>query len=621
MNRVLVAHTPLGEVWWATSLRGREAFSELYEFTLGLKSKNPDIDCQALIGETCAVDLEAQRHITRRFAGQIVRLSALGKEGEHWAYEAVIAPKLWHASRRADYKIWQNLTVRDIANEVLDANAIRFEWRLKNTYKTWEYLVQYNETDLDFLCRVFAHEGIYFWFEHGERGETLILGDHFTTHEPFGGYESIPFYPPDEARPDEDHYAGWRTAREPEPGRYQHRDYDFKHPAKDLTTEYSDPRGHLFDQYEIYAYPGDYIETGDGRAYAAARLEALQRKQDIITLEGRVRGAIPGCRFTLRNHPRADQNRDLIITRADYEIDNNDYEGANGAGGGARFQVTIEALPADRQFRAPSGAKPRANGPETAVVVGPAGSEIHTDPYGRIKVHFHWDRYGQKDGRDSCWIRVAYPWAGSNFGAIHIPRVGQEVIVDFEHGDPDRPIVTGRVYNAAQMPPWDLPANNTQSGILTRSSPQGTTANANAIRFEDAKGQEELWLHAERDQRIEVERNENHSVGVDRAKSVGHDETSQIGGDRTQEVGGQHVETIGQDIAVYSLEGNIVTTAASQSIKLEAAQSIVLKVGGCVFIMSADGRIQISGTKVDINSANVSEPSIVAATPKKSKRE
>jgi type VI secretion system secreted protein VgrG len=545
MNRVLIAHTPLGEAWWATSLQGAEALSELYAFTLGLKSDERDIDCQALIGEVCAVELEAQNGVKRYFSGQIVKATACSKHGAHWRYEALIAPRLWQASRRSDFKIWQNLDVPAIADKVLQNNAIRYEWRLKNTYRTWEYLVQYGETDLDFLCRLFEHEGIYFWFEHAEHGETLILGDHFSTHESFGGYERIPFYPPDEARPDEDHYHDWRSAREPEPGRYQHRDYDFKRPSKDLTAEHNDPRGHLFDQYEIYDYPGHYLEPDDGRAYAAVRLDALQREQDVVELTGRVRGAIPGCRFALHNHPRADRNREYLITRAFYRIASNDYEGAQTAGEGASHHIEIAAIPAERQYRPlQKTPKPRTRGPETAVVVGPPGSEIHTDSYGRVKVHFHWDRYGRKDGADSCWIRVAYPWAGTNFGSIHIPRIGQEVIVDHERGDPDHPIITGRVYNAEQMPPWDLPANKTQSGILTRSTLEGAPANANALRFEDAKGEEQVWLHAERNQDIEVEVDETHWVGQDRRKTVDRDEKTAIHRHRTETVDGNEKITV-----------------------------------------------------------------------------
>ena len=602
MRRALNANTPLGPLWWPTSLSGTESLSSLYAWRVGFESKNPDIDGQALIGEKVSIELETQARNKRYFSGHIVKVSAEGKRGRFWAYTVSIAPKLWHASRRADFKIWQNVTVQTIATEMLDKNAIRYDWRLKETYKTWEYLVQYGETDLDFVSRLFEHEGIYYWFEHTEAGETLILGDHSSTHVPVEGYERIPFYLPDHARADEEHYSGTHSSRVPEPGNYAHSDYDFKRPSKDLSTEFNDPRGHLFDQYEVFAYPGSYIEPDDGRRYAEVRLQALQAAQDPVVLEGDVRGAIPGARFTLYKHPRADQNRDLLITRASYDITDNDYEGGS-KDQSYRFHIQIEAISADRQFRSPQKTtKPRTRGPETAVVVGPEGVEIHTDEYGRVKVHFHWDRYGQRDGRDSCWVRVAYPWAGSNYGSIHIPRVGQEVIVDYEQGDPDRPLVTGRVYNAEQMPPWKLPANKTQSGVLTRSSLKGSAANANAIRFEDAKGKEELWIHAEKDQRIEVENCESHSVGADRSKTVGHNESTKISNDRSQSVGGNHEESVKKNITVSSLEGNINLNAVEGSIALAAKERIVFSVGDSVIVINKDGTIQITGpTRVDIN--------------------
>ena len=583
MNRLIIAHIPNikeGVAWWATSLVGTESLSELYAFTLSLESEKSDIDGQKLIGEVCAVELEAQRGLKRYFSGQIVKVSACGKQDRHWTYKVIIAPKLWHASRRANFKIWQNMTVQEITDEVLQDNALRYEWRLKNPYRKWEYLVQYGETDLNFLCRLFEHEGIYYWFEHGLGGEKLILGDHLSTHEPFVGYEHIPFFPRETSRGDEDHYESWSAEREPVSGRYQHRDYDFKQPSKGMTTEFVDHREHLFDQYEIYDYPGNYIEPSDGTAYATARLEALQAQQNVITLSGDVRGAIPGCRFTLGKppgrHPIDSLNRDYVITSAHYTAVNNDYE-ATGGGKDAFFGVQIEALPADRQYRSPPRtAKPRTCGPETAVVVGPPGAEIHTDEYGRVKVHFHWDRYGKKDGEDSCWIRVSYPWAGSGFGGIQIPRIGQEVIVDYEYGDPDRPFITGRVYNAEQMPPWALPTNKTQSGIMSRSSPGGGAANHNTIRFEDAKGKEEMWVHAERNLEVKVKNNEN----------------TAIVNDRTQTVGGKHEERVGKNISIHS----------GASVYLEATKQIIFKVGSSTIEMNADGTINISGpTKTSIN--------------------
>ena len=582
MNRLLVANTPLGETWWAISLQGEEELSSLYEFRLELKSKQSGIDMQSLIGEACSVSCEGRLAPIRYFSGLVIDAISKGKAGDHWLYELLIAPKLFYASHRADFKIFQDQTVQAIADKILQQNAIHYEWRLKKSYKTWEYVVQYGETDLDFLLRLLGNEGIYFWFEHGKNGETLILGDHFTVHEPFAGYASIPYYPPDASRVNEDHFDTWHASRVPGPGKLVHTNYDFKHPSSDLKTESSDPRGHLFDQYEIFSYPAPYTEEErqHGQEYAQARLQRLQVSQDTIVLEGSVRGVVPGCCFSLEKHPVGKQNRKFLIAKAEYRARNNDYESADGAQSEkATFHARVSAMPDNRQYSTPREKfrMPRTHGPDTAVVVGPGGSEIHTDEYGRVKVHFHWDRYGQKDGSDSCWVRVSYPWAGSNFGSIHIPRVGQEVIIDYEHGDPQRPLVVGRVYNAQQMPPWDLPANKTQSGILTRSSPDGSSSNANALRFEDAKGKEQVWLHAERNQDIEVENDETHSVGHDRTKTIGNDETTHVKNNRTETVDGNETITVHQN-RTETVDGNETVTVHQNRTKTVDSNETV-KVG------------------------------------------
>ena len=555
MNRLLIAHTPLGDALWAVSVAGREALSSLYQFHVRFHANDKNLDCQAMIGELCAIELETDRRGTRYLSGNMINFSAIGREGRYWVYEATVAPRLWHASRRADFRIWQNKTVPDIVSQVLGENAVRFDVRLKQTYKTWTYLTQHGDTDFEFICRQLEHEGIFFWFEHAAGGETMVLADHFTCHPSFPGYASVPFYAPDEARAEEDHFDAWRLTRQVEPGRFEHTDYDFTKPRTDLTTRFNDPRGHLFDQYQRFAYPGDYTELPNGNSYAANTLERLQTEQETVLLEGRVRGAAPGYLFSLTEHPRDDQNRELLITAAHYDITDNTYEGSDAAQSSS-FRLSIEAMPANRPFRPPLATpKPRTRGPQTAVVVGPPGEEIHTDQYGRVKVHFFWDRYGKKDGTDTCWIRVAQPWAGSNFGAIHLPRIGQEVIVDFEHGDPDRPIITGRVYNAEQMPPWALPANKTQSGFLTRSSLGGSAANANAIRFEDLKGAEQLWIHAERNQDIEVELDETHWVGQDRTKTIDRDETTHVKRDRTETVDANETITVHKN-RTETVDGN-----------------------------------------------------------------
>ena len=594
MNRALVAHTPLGETWWAISLRGIEALSSLYEFRLELKSKESDIDIQAMIGETCVVECKASLLSTiRYFSGLVVGAATKGKSGKHWLYELTIAPKLWFASQRADFKIYQNLTIQTIADEVLQQNAINYEWRLKNSYKTWEYVVQYGETDLAFLLRLLGHEGIYFWFEHSESGEKLILGDHFSVHEPFAGYATIPYYPPDASRVDEDHFHGWHARRVAKPGKLVQTSYDFTQPSKDLKTESADPRGHLFDQYEIFSYPGAYTESGHGQEYTAARLQGIQSDQDIIVLEGSVRGAIPGYCFKLEKHPVESQNREFTIVRAEYRARNNEYEADNNAPSEeASFHVKVSAMPADRQYRTPSDKyeMPHAHGPDTAIVVGPSGSEIHTDKYGRIKVHFHWDRYGKKDGSDSCWVRVASPWAGTSVSTISIPRVGQEVVVDYEHGDPQRPIITSCVYNAQQAQFWNLPANKTQSGFMSRSTPGGGADNFNALRFENAKGQEEVWLHAERNLEVKVK----------------NDAHVEIDGNLTATVGKHCEVTVGEgrEVTINGGEGDTLHVTAGKRIEnLDKGREVTIAEGGDKLTITAGGRdetITAGGDKLTV---------------------
>jgi type VI secretion system secreted protein VgrG len=572
----------------------------------------------------------------------MVRFSFTGRAGEHWTYEAIVRPRLWHASRRSDCRIWQNKTVPDILKEVLDANGIAYDARLKETYRPWEYLTQYRESDLNFISRLMEHEGIYYWFEHSAGNHLLVLGDHFSTHEPFPGYATVPWYPPDNAYPDKDHFQAWRLAREVETGTYIHTDYDFKKPPADLTTKVADPKGHLYDQYEIFDFPGGYTDPGAGQRYAEIRLQGLQAEQDRVHGQGRVRGATPGYRMTLEKHPRADQNRELLIVRAQYHMSNNAYEAAGGSEQ-SHFEVSVEAMPTQSQFRPRrSTPKPHTLGPETAVVVGPSGEEIYTNEHGQVKVKFFWDRYGKKDGTDSCWIRVSHPWAGMNYGGIHIPRINQEVIVDFLNGDPDYPIIIGRVYNADQKPPWGLPGNKTQSGFLTRSTKGGAggdgmkngPGDANALRFEDKKGDEQLWLHAQRDQLTEVENDETKWVGNDRRKTIDGHETSTIHKNRTETVHQNEVVTIvgnrmafvgnSETTCVKDNRSHVVkvdlldqvgqnkTTLVGKTFAIEAGESFVITCGQTLFAMHKDGNVSITAKTFNFTAKEAAQ---INATP------
>ena len=376
----------------------------------------------------------------------------------------------------------------------------------------------------------------------------MILGDSYDAHEAAAGGGKFVFLPQavDTPRQKDEVVEEWFVTKQIQPGAYAITDYNFETPSTKLLETFKDARAHTDAKFEVFDYPGEYMVRAEGEQVVRTRLEELLAQHEVCEASGTTRTCSTGCLIKLSSHPRADQNREYLVTAAQYRLQFEGYEGIEDTGGDYRCSFT--AQPSKVPFRpARNTPKPIVQGPQTGVVVGPAGDEIYTDKYGRVKVQFHWDRYGKKDENSSCWIRVSSPWAGSNWGAIHIPRIGQEVIVDFLEGDPDQPIITGRVYNAEQMPPWELPGNKTQSGLLTRSSQKGAAANANAIRFEDKKGAEQLWIHAEKNQDIEVENDESHSVGHDRSKTVGHDETTTVKHDRTETVGNNETISISSE--------------------------------------------------------------------------
>jgi type VI secretion system secreted protein VgrG len=299
-------------------------------------------------------------------------------------------------------------------------------------------------------------------------------------------------------------------------------------------------------KYEIYDYPGEYLKKAQGNDLVKLRMEEEEAMHTVLTGTSTCRAFLPGYRFDLEGHSSNAMNATYLLTEVQHAASVGDgYDTSTAAGGEAHYTNSFTCMPYDVPYRPQRlTPKPIVQGPQTATVVGKAGEEIWTDKFGRVKVQFHWDREGRRDENSSCWIRVSHPWAGKGWGAIAIPRIGQEVIVDFLEGDPDQPIITGRVYNAEQMPPYGLPANQTQSGVKSRSSKEGTTDNFNEIRFEDKKGEEQLFIHAEKNQDIEVENDETHWVGQDRKKTIDRDETTEVKRDRTETVGRNETITI-----------------------------------------------------------------------------
>jgi type VI secretion system secreted protein VgrG len=538
MARAMEITTPLGpDVLLFHRMRARDELSRLSTWQASLLSQH-DIEFDELLGMRVSIRVGLRNGDgVREFNGHVTRIAQHGTLGRYHRYTTTISPWLWFLTRTSDCRVFSDMTVREIVDAVFADHEADHEWALTGEYPRWEYCVQYRETDFNFVSRLLEQEGIYYYFRHVEGRAVMVLTDSSSQHEASAG-AGLPFIPPNRlgSGNDVEHVSAWRLSRQVQPGAYAHRDYDFERPNVDLSTRATAPRRHEQSRHERFDYPGGYVHRRDGERYAALRIDQYSRRFETARAETNARGVAVGYRMTLRRHPREDQNREYLVTSATHELEFSDYEALPERGRTA-YRCRFSTLPSERQFRPRRlTKKPFVQGLQTAVVVGPADQEIHTDALGRVKVQFHWDRYGTRDERSSCWVRVSQFWAGHHFGAQFIPRVGYEVVVDFLEGDPDRPIVIGCVYNGAVRPPFDLPRHKTQSGVKTRSTPNGTATDGNMIRFEDKKGDEELYLHAERTMTVRVEGSESHSTAGSRNLVVGGGQNTAVTKDHNVEV-------------------------------------------------------------------------------------
>ncbi|KAG1694985.1 Protein ClpV1 [Nymphon striatum] len=546
--------TPLGpDVLLLRDMSMTEELGRLFNINLNLLSEQDDINFEKGVSQT-------------------------GYEGEYAAYQATVKPWFWFLTRTADCKIFQELSVPDIVMGIFrDLGYTDFEDKLTRNYRTWDYCVQYRETDFNFVSRLLEQEGIYYYFTHDDGVHKLVLSDGEAAHSNLPGESTIDFYPPDSTVVrNKDHIFNWNITKQVQPGKYELNEFDFIKPNANLETKSEIVRGHAVADYEIYDYPGEYNKTDDGEKYVQARIEELHCQYEQAQGKSGVRALTTGYKFKLNGYTREDQNREYLITQATHFINSHVY-GSGGVGRGDPYSNSFSVIESTTPFRTSrTTPKPIVQGTQTAIVVGPSGEEIYTDEYGRVKIQFHWDRYGNNDENSSCWVRVAQIWAGKRWGGIHIPRIDQEVIVDFMEGDPDRPIITGRVYNAEQMPPYDLPANKTQSGVKSRSSKGGSAANFNEIRMEDKKGSEQIYIHAEKNQDNIVENNETTDVGHNRTEKVGNDEDITIGNNRTEKVGVNEDITIGANRTEKVGANEDITIAANRTENVGANETIMI---------------------------------------------
>ncbi len=533
------------------SISGKEEIGRLFVFHFELLSANRELHFDKVVGQqvTAILSLEdSERH----FNGYITEFRYAGRKGRLSRYQATVRPWFWFLTRTSDCRIFQDKTVPDIIKEVFKDNGMSdFKDRLTGTYREWGYCVQYRESDFNFVSRLMEQEGIYYFFEHEAGKHVLVMADDSATHSKFQQYADITFNDGYETSSFlKDYLDFWTTSQFIMPNQYAIQDFNFEVPkAKLLKLQKNEVKHEMPPTLkpEIFDYPGEYTVGVDGENYVKVRLQELECQKERVHAGGPHRGIAPGCVFTLKEYPRADQNTKHLAISVEHTINNTNFDSGESKPEGL-YRCRIELMKADKVFRtARKTPKPIVQGPQTAIVVGKKDDEIFTDQYGRVKVQFHWDRLGQENENSSCWVRVSQLWAGKNWGAMHIPRIGHEVIVSFMEGDPDRPIITGRVYNAINMPPYDLEGNKTQSGIKSRSTKEGGSDNFNEIRMEDKIGEEELYFQAEKNENILVKNNKGETVGHNETISIGHDREESVGNDETIAVGNNRKETVGND--------------------------------------------------------------------------
>jgi type VI secretion system secreted protein VgrG len=610
-NRFIQVYTPLDpDVLLLAGFHGQEGVSRLFNFELRMHSEKGDLTFNKIVGKSMTIKMLLSDNRVRYINGIVSSFTQGGswilRDGRHHQnlanYNATLVPWLWLLTRTGDCRIFQGKSVPEIISEVFKEHKFSdFVFRLEpGDYAKREYCVQYRETDFNFVSRLMEEEGIFYFFEHYENKHVMVLADKYDHFKKSSLLPSIS-YSSNEYQEEDGEIRDWSVTQEVRPGKYTVTDFNFMRPEFDLTrtSNGADER-----KLEVYDYPGEFTEDKQGERLARLRMEEEQSSMTVTNGTSSCRGLAAGYWFNLYDHYQSDFDQPYVVLSV--------YHSAEQ---GANYHSTSESAAADfiysnrfqciryrTQYRPPRVTPvPIVHGSQTAIVVGPDDEEIYVDQYGRVKVQFHWDRAGKyKVEKDkpgtSCWVRVSQNWAGKRWGAIFLPRVGQEVIVDFLEGDPDKPIITGRVYNGQSMPPYELPEHKTISGIKSNSSSGG--GGFNEIRFEDKKGSEQLFIHAERNHDIRIKRDRIEWVGNESHLIVKKDLLEMIEGNKHLQVKGDRNEKV--DGTVSLLSGKDILRKTRTKYALDAENEILLKVGENFIKIDKSG-IRISGTSVWIN--------------------
>jgi type VI secretion system secreted protein VgrG len=593
-----VLSTPLGkDVLNLVRVDMNEGLSELFEIRIEAISDQPDIDFNKILGRNCSVALTTYKGRKRFFNGICCEGQWIGMRDDYHAYRIVLRPWLWLLTQTNDCKIFHKKSVVDIVKEVFSkAGFTDFEDKLSATYHKIHYCVQYRESKFAFVSRLMEEEGIYYYFEHSEDKHKLVLADGRSSHKALP-QRSIMTYHPLQSRTnaDEEYLGSWMTERRFRTGKVTLADYNFKTPNADMVSFSEATSTYQHPKLEVYDYPGRYPTKGKGSTRAKVKLEARQALDKHKFATGEAPRLFPGALFTLEKHINAAQNKTYLVLRASHSYIAEAYRSGGGSMGSedaysGNYEVLDMSIPYRPAITTP---RPLIHGPQTAVVVGAKGEEIDVDEFGRILVKFHWDR----DSDISCRVRLGNLWSGKNWGSVFIPRIGMEVIVEFLEGDPDRPLVTGTVYNANNMVPWKLPDEKNIAGIKSDSTKGG--GGYNEFKFNDTKGSEKITKRAEKDMDVEVRDKETRVTGEIFKTPVGspsRETTLKNGDDKlTVEKGDQNVKI-----------GNNQKIDVTNEIEIKAGMKITLVVGGSKITIDP-ASITLEATMINIKAGAMLE--------------
>ncbi len=539
----------------------------------------------------------------RYFHGMIDRFAYSGKSEDGLIYQTRLVPAFWLLALKHDCRVFQEASAPEIVQTVFAEHQLTsaVEFRLQKNYPTLEFCAQYQESDFNFISRLLEEEGIFYFFEHSRTRHKLVLADNRRSCQPFKEKHSVYYTPDVDVDTAPEGIYEFQFTQSMHSGKVTLKDYNFQYPGTNLT--YYAQAGEYQD-FEIYHYPGRFKDHY-GSTLANIRLQEEMTFKQMAVGNGSYQRFTPGKTFRLYRHEQQQFNRDYLITavtHSGYQPSKFPRDADTSKKPG--YYNDFVAIPSSVTFiPARKSPSPVINGPQTAVVTGTSGEEIYTDKYGRIKVQFHWDRIGGRDEQSSAWVRVSQIWAGDGYGVMFLPRVGQEVIVDFLHGDPSNPIIVGSLYNDSQVPPYALPESKTISTIRSSSSKGG--AGSNELRFEDKSGAEEIYIHGQKDLTLVVDHDKKQSVGSNETISIGNNRTTTISNNLNESVGGQKSISVGSNSSETVAVNKQVSVGGAKSETIGAAMQ--LEVGAAMAVtVGAAKQVSVGGNLTETIGGNAS---------------